>query len=117
LQTTKNNAHQQQQNTHTPYHNQCEKSNSLEDVKSKDIKNVKKRLLQDLCDRKLCKDEDVDEYFDEIKQCMISKKVLMFVNDVDKTKNLGGLQLLFHKQVTNADCKSEVLVIFEIGKN
>jgi predicted GTPase len=70
-----------------------------------------------LSDRKLCKDEDVDEYFDEIKQCMISKKVLMVVDDVDKTENLGGLQLPIHKHVTNVDCKSEVLVTFEIGKN
>jgi hypothetical protein len=43
LQTAKNNAHQQQQNTHTPYHNQYEKSNSLKDVKSKDVNNVLKK--------------------------------------------------------------------------
>jgi hypothetical protein len=67
LWTAKNNAHQQQQNTHTPYHNQYEKSTFLEDVKSKDINNVKKKLLQYLCDRKLHKDEKVDECFNEIK--------------------------------------------------
>jgi ABC-type phosphate/phosphonate transport system ATPase subunit len=55
------------------FHNQYEKSSFLEDVKSKDINGVKKRLLQDLCGRKSHKHEDVDEYFDEIKQCMISK--------------------------------------------
>jgi hypothetical protein len=64
LHTAENNAHQQQQNTHTPYHNQYEKSNFLKDVKSKDIDNVKKKIY------KICvieRDEDVHEYFDEIK--------------------------------------------------
>jgi hypothetical protein len=65
-----------------------------------------------LCDRKLRKDEDFDEYFDEIKQCMISKKVLMVVDDVDTTRNLGALQLPIHKHATNVDCKSKVLVNF-----
>jgi hypothetical protein len=46
LQRVENNAHQQQQNTHNPYHNQYEKSNSLEDVKSKDINDVKKKLTR-----------------------------------------------------------------------
>jgi len=91
------------------FHNQYEKSSFLEDVKSKHINNVKKKLLQDLCDRKLGKDEDVDEYLDEIKQCMISKKVLVVVDDVD-TKNFGALQLPIHKHATNGDCKSKVLV-------
>jgi ABC-type glutathione transport system ATPase component len=57
------------------FHNQYEKSSFLEDVKSKDINNVKRKLLQDLCDRKLHKHEDVDEYLHEIKHCMISKKI------------------------------------------
>jgi energy-coupling factor transporter ATP-binding protein EcfA2 len=65
------------------FHNQYEKCSFLEDVKSKDINNVKEKLLQDLCDRKLHKDEDIDEYLDEIKQCMITKKVLVVVDDVD----------------------------------
>jgi signal recognition particle GTPase len=76
------------------FHNQYEKSSFLEDVKLKDINDVKKKLLQDLCDRKLHKHENVDEYLDEIKQCMISKKVLVVVDDVGKTKDLGDLQLL-----------------------
>jgi hypothetical protein len=92
------------------FHNQYEKSSFLEDVKSKDIKDVKKKLLQDLCGRKLCEDEDVDEYLDEIKQCMISKKVLVVVDDVDTTKNLGDLQLLNGKHAINVDYKSKVLV-------
>jgi UDP-N-acetylglucosamine transferase subunit ALG13 len=70
----------------------------------------KKKLLQDLCDRKLHKDEDVDEHFDEIKKCMISKKVLVVVDDVDTTKNLEDLQLFIDKDATNVDCKSKVLV-------
>jgi len=92
------------------FHNQYEKSSFLEDVKSKHIKDVKKKLLQDLCDRKLHKHEDVDEYLDEIKQCMITKKVLVVVDDVDMTNNLGALQLPIHKHATNVDCKSKVLV-------
>jgi energy-coupling factor transporter ATP-binding protein EcfA2 len=92
------------------FHNQYEKSSFLEDVKSKDINHVKRKLLQDLCDRKLHKDEDVDEYLDEIKQCMISKKVLVVVDDVDKSMNLGALHLPIGKHATNVDCKSKVLV-------
>jgi len=91
-------------------HNQYEKSSFLEDVKSKDINDVKIKLLRDLCDRELCKDQDVDKYFDEIKECMISKKVLVVVDDVDMTKNLGALQLLIHKHATNVDCKSKILI-------
>jgi len=88
------------------FHNQYEKSSFLENVKSKDINNVQKKLLQDLCDRELRKDEDVDKYLNEIKQCMISKKVLVVVDDVDRTKNLENLQLLIDKDAT----KSKVLV-------
>jgi len=64
-------------------------------VKSKDINNVLKnfykKLLQDLCDRKLCKDEDVDEYFDQMNQCIISKKVLVVADDVNMEENLQSL--------------------------
>jgi len=82
----------------------------LDDVKSKDINDVQKKLLQYLFNRKLCKDEYVDEYFDQIKQCMISKKFLMVVDDVGVTKNLGALQLPIDKHAANVDCKSKVLV-------
>jgi energy-coupling factor transporter ATP-binding protein EcfA2 len=92
------------------FHNQYEKSSFLENVKSKDINDVKKKLLQDLCDRKLHKDEDVDEHFDDVKQCMISKNVLVVVDDVDMTKNLQDLQLFIDKDATNVDCKSKILV-------
>jgi ABC-type phosphate/phosphonate transport system ATPase subunit len=73
------------------FHSQYEKSSFLENVKSKDINDVKKKLLQDLCDKELRKDEDVDKYIDEIKQCMISKKVLVVVDDVDTPQSLEDL--------------------------
>jgi ABC-type dipeptide/oligopeptide/nickel transport system ATPase subunit len=92
------------------FHNQYEKYSFLEDVKSKHIKDVQKKLLQDLCDRKLHKDENVDKYLDEIKQCMITKKVLVVVDDVGFANNLGALQLHIHKHATNVNYKSKVLV-------
>ncbi|CAM6013788.1 unnamed protein product, partial [Sphagnum balticum] len=92
------------------FHNQYEKSSFLQDVKSKDINDVKKKLLQDLCDRKFHKHEDVDKYLHEIKQCMISKKVLVVVDDVGTTKNLEALQLPIDKHATNVNCKSKILV-------
>jgi energy-coupling factor transporter ATP-binding protein EcfA2 len=92
------------------FHDEYEKSSFLEDVKSKDINDVKKKLLQDLCDRKLHHHENVDEYLDEIKQCMISKKVLVVVDDVGMTKNLEALQLPINKHAINVDCKSKILV-------
>jgi energy-coupling factor transporter ATP-binding protein EcfA2 len=92
------------------FHNQYDKSSFLEDVKSKHIKDVQKKLLQDLCDRKLHKHEDVDKYLDEIKQCMITKKVLVVVDDVDMTNNLGALQLPIDEHATNVNYKSKILV-------
>jgi energy-coupling factor transporter ATP-binding protein EcfA2 len=94
------------------FHNQYDKSSFLEDVKSKDINNVKKQLLHDLCDKALCKDEDLNkEDLDRIKQCMISKKVLVVVDDVGEKENLQALlQLLIDKDVTNVDYKSKILV-------
>jgi hypothetical protein len=92
------------------FHNQYEKSSFLEDVKSKDINNVKKKLLQDLCDIKLHKHEDVDKYLGEIKKCMISKKVLVVVDDVGITKNLEALQLPIDKHAIDVDYKSKILV-------
>jgi GTPase SAR1 family protein len=94
------------------FHDQYDKSSFLEDVKSKDINNVKKQLLHDLCDKALCKDENlIEEHLNQIKQCMISKKVLVVVYDVGKMENLGALlQLLIDKDVTNVDYKSKILV-------
>jgi energy-coupling factor transporter ATP-binding protein EcfA2 len=94
------------------FHNQYDKSSFLEDVKSKDINNVKKQLLRDLCDKALCKDEDLNEEdLDQIKQCMISKKVLVVVDDVGKKENLEALlQLLIDKNVTDINCKNKILI-------
>ncbi len=94
------------------FYNQYDKSSFLEDVKSKDnINDVIKQLLHDLCGKSLCKDENVNkEDLDKIKQCMISKKMLVVVDDVSKVENLTSLQLLFDKDAKNATSKSKVLV-------
>jgi hypothetical protein len=92
------------------FHNQYEKSSFLEDVKSKDINDVKKKLLQDLCNIKVHKHEDVDKYIHEIEKCMNSKKVLVVLDDVGMTENLEALQLPIDKRATNVDYKSRVLV-------
>ncbi|KAH8961501.1 hypothetical protein BDL97_05G053600 [Sphagnum fallax] len=94
------------------FHDQYDKSSFLEDVKSKDnINDVIKQLLHDLCDKRLCKDENVNEEdLDKIRQCMISKKVLVVVDDVGKVENLTSLQLLIEKGAKNATSKSKVLV-------
>jgi len=92
------------------FHNQYEKYSFLEDVKSKDINDVKRKLLQDLCDKTLSKDQNVDEYFHEIKECMKSRRVLVVVDDVDMIRSLGDLKLLNDKHAINLNCKSKVLV-------
>ncbi|CAM6041043.1 unnamed protein product, partial [Sphagnum compactum] len=93
------------------FHNQYDKSSFLEDVKSKDnINDVIQQLLHDLCGKRLCKDENANEDLDKIRQCMISKKVLVVVDDVGKVENLTSLQLLVEKGAKNAASKSKVLV-------
>jgi energy-coupling factor transporter ATP-binding protein EcfA2 len=94
------------------FHNQYDKSSFLEDVKSKDnINDVIKQLLNDLFGKRLCKDENVNEEdLDQIKQCMISQKVLVVVDDVGNAKNLTSLQFLIDKVAKNVTSKSKVLV-------
>jgi len=94
------------------FHNQYDKSSFLEDVKSKDnINDVIKQLLHDLCGKRLCNDENVNkEDLNQIRQCMISKKVLVVVDDVGKVENLTSLQLLSDKATKNVTSKSKVLV-------
>ncbi|CAM6051312.1 unnamed protein product [Sphagnum compactum] len=94
------------------FHNQYDKSSFLEDVKSKDnINDVIKQLLHDLCGKSLCKDDNVNKKdLDKIRQCMISEKVLVVVDDVGKVENLTSLQLLIDKAPKNATSKSKVLV-------
>ncbi len=94
------------------FHDEYEKFSFLEDVKSKDnINDVIKQLLHDLCGKRLSKHENVNqEHLDEIKQCMISKKMLVVVDDVGKAENLTSLQFLIDKGAKNATSKSRVLV-------
>ncbi len=94
------------------FHNEYEKSSFLEDVKSKDdINDVIKQLLNDLCGKRLRKDENVNQKdLDQIRQCMISKKVLVMVDDVGNAKNLTSLQLDINKYAKNTTSKSKVLV-------
>ncbi|CAM6038577.1 unnamed protein product [Sphagnum compactum] len=94
------------------FHNQYDKSSFLEDVKSKDnINDVIKQLLHDLCGKRLCKDENVNQKdLDQIRQCMKSEKVLVVMDDVDEAENLTSLQLIIDKSAKNATSKSKVLV-------
>jgi len=94
------------------FHNQYDKFSFLEDVNSKDnINDVIKQLLHDLCDKKLCKDENLNkEDLDKIKQCMISKKVLVVVDNVGKAKNFTSLPIIIDKAARNPTSKSRVLV-------
>jgi len=90
------------------FHNEYDKSSFLEDMKSKDnINDVIKQLLYDLCG--ICMDKNVNQdYLDQIRQCMISDKVLVVVDDVGKAESLTSLQLLVDTK--NATPKSKVLV-------
>ncbi len=64
-----------------------------------------------MCGKSLCKDENVNEEdFEKIRQCMISNKVLVVVDDVGKVENLTSLQLLIDKAPKNATSKNKVLV-------
>jgi GTPase SAR1 family protein len=94
------------------FHNEYDKSSFLEDVKSKDdINDVLKQLLHDLCGKRLRKDEYVNQKnIDQIRQCMISKKVLVVVDDVGNAENLTSLQLVIKKYAKNKISKSKVLV-------
>jgi len=94
------------------FHKEYDKSSFLEDVKSKDnINDVIKQLLYDLCGKSLRKDGNVNQDdLDEIRQCMISKKVLVVVDDVGKVENLTSLQLFIDKAPKNGTSKSKVLV-------
>jgi len=94
------------------FHDQYDKSSFLEDVKSKDdINDVIKQLLHGLCGKRLCKDENVNKKdLDQIRQCMISKKVLVVVDDVGNAENLTSLRLVINKCAKNTTFKSKVLV-------
>jgi phage gp16-like protein len=94
------------------FHNEYDKSSFLEDVKSKDdVNDLIKKLLYDLCGKRLCKEENVDQKdLDEIRKCMISKKVLVVVDDVGNEKNLTSLLLVINKCAKIKTSKIKVLV-------
>jgi hypothetical protein len=81
-------------------------------VNSKDnINDVIKQLLHDLCGKRLCKEENVNkEHLDKIMECMISKKVLVVVDNVGTTESLTSLPILIDKATKNPAFKSKVLV-------
>jgi energy-coupling factor transporter ATP-binding protein EcfA2 len=94
------------------FHNQYDKSSFLEDVNSKDnINDVIKQLLHDLCGKRLCKEENVNkEHLDKIRQCMISEKMLVVVDNVGKAECLTSLPIFIDKAAKNLTFKSKVLV-------
>jgi len=61
------------------------------------------------CDKKLRNDDVSKEDIDEIKKCLILKKILVVVDEIGKMDNLKALQLLIDKDVTNVNCKNKVL--------
>jgi hypothetical protein len=90
-------------------HNRYEKSSFLENVGSKNVKDVLKQLLHDLCGKKLYKDEDVDEDdFQLIRQCLITKKALVVIDDVRAVENLIALQVFV--VISKIESKSKVIV-------
>jgi energy-coupling factor transporter ATP-binding protein EcfA2 len=94
------------------FHDQYDKLSFLEDVNSKDnINDVIKQLLHDLCHKRLCKDEKVNkENLNIIRQCMISEKVLVVVDNVGKVEHLTSLPIFIDKVAKNPTSKSKVLV-------
>ncbi len=94
------------------FHNEYDKSSFLEDVNSKDnINDVIKQLLHDLCGERLCKEKNVnEEHLHKIKQCMISKKVLVVVDNVGTAECLTSLPILIDKATKSPASKSKVLV-------
>ncbi len=90
-------------------HDQYEKSSFLEDVGSKNVKDVLKQLLHDLCGKKLHKDEDVDEDdFQLIRRCLITKKALVVIDDVRAIENLVALQVFV--VISKIENKSKIIV-------
>ncbi len=90
------------------FHELYDKSSFLEDVKSKNIENLKKQLLQDLCGRKKNNMEVVNA--DDLKcieETMISKKILVVIDDVDE-KLINDLSKVLAFQGKNR--KSNVIV-------
>jgi hypothetical protein len=93
------------------FHNKYDKFSFLEDVKSKRIEDVQKQLLDDLCGRKMTKEENInDNDLDSIRNYMIYNKVLVVVDDVGTTENLIALQVLVIEGKQNKIISSNVIV-------
>jgi Leucine-rich repeat (LRR) protein len=90
------------------FQEQYDKSSFLEDVKSKNIEDLKKQLLQDLCGRKKNSMEVVNcDDLKGIEQTMIFEKVLVVIDDVDE-KLINDLSKVLAFQGKNK--KSNVIV-------
>ncbi len=90
------------------FHEQYDKSSFLEDVKSKNIEDLKKQLLQDLCGRKKNNVEVMNgDDLKHIEETMISKKVFVVIDDVDE-KLINDLSKVLAFQGKNR--KSNVIV-------
>ncbi|KAH8972790.1 hypothetical protein BDL97_01G010200 [Sphagnum fallax] len=90
------------------FHKDYEKFSFLEDVKSKTMDLVQRRLLHDLCGQIKPNNEDVNAYDLEcITNCMMSKKVLVVVDDVGTKKNLKALLQVL---VVKGDAKNKVII-------
>jgi hypothetical protein len=90
-------------------HNQYPKSSFLENVGSRNAKDVLKQLLYDLCGKKLHKEEDVDEDdFQLIKQCLITKITLVVIDDVRAIMNFVALQVFV--VISKIESKSKIIV-------
>jgi len=90
------------------FHEQYDKSSFLEKVKSKNIEDLKKQPLQDLCGRKKINVEVVNgDDLKRIEETMISKKVLVVIDDVDE-KLIDDLSKILAFQGKNR--KSNVIV-------
>jgi adenylate kinase family enzyme len=89
---------------------QYDKCSYLEDVKSKDLRDVQKQLLRDLCD----KDKDVnDDDLNNIKRFTTLKKVLVVIDDVGTTKYLVAL----HDLIINGEKKENKSKIIVTCRN
>ncbi|CAM6012249.1 unnamed protein product, partial [Sphagnum balticum] len=90
------------------FQEQYDKSSFLEDVKSKNIEDLKKQLLQDLCGPKRnCMEVVNSDDLKGIEETMISKKVLVVIDDVDE-KLINDLSKILAFQGKNR--KSNVIV-------
>jgi len=85
------------------------KCSFLEDVAPKRIVDVKRQLFQDLCGTKISMNGEPNENdMEKVKHCMITKKVLVIIDNVghDTLDGLGALIINDH----NKRCESKVIM-------